>query len=76
MKRLKSYLLSLVAIAGFIACSDDDPGMAPVIDGSEVNIELKRDTADTYRISLPITSEEGLAKVALIDNATKSHLEL
>ncbi len=74
MKRLKSYLLSLVAIAGFIACSDDDPGMAPVIDGSEVNIELKRDTADTYRISLPITSEEGLAKVALIDNATSTAL--
>ncbi len=74
MKRLKSYLLSLVAIAGFVACSDDDPGMAPVIDGSEVNIELKRDTADTYRISLPITSEEGLAKVALIDNATSTAL--
>lgn len=74
MKRLKNYLLSLIAIAGFVACSDDDPGLAPVVNGGDVNIELKRDTADVYKISVPITSEEGLAKVSLVDNASGSAL--
>lgn len=27
MKKMKNYLLALLAVAGFIACSDDDPGM-------------------------------------------------
>ncbi|MEY8594174.1 hypothetical protein AALK14_22285 [Butyricimonas hominis] len=70
MKKWKNYLLSILAVAGCVACSDDDPGMPPVIDGNDVSLEIKRDTADVYRISLPITSEEGLAKVSLIDNAT------
>lgn len=75
MKRLKNYLLSLIAIAGFVACSDDDPGLAPVVNGGDVNIELKRDTADVYKISVPITSEEGLAKVSLINNADNKTID-
>lgn len=54
MKKWKNYLLSIMAVAGFVACSDDDPGLAPVIDGTDLSIELKRDTADVYKISVPI----------------------
>lgn len=75
MKKWKNYLLSILAVSGFVACSDDDPGMAPVIDGKDVSIEIKRDTADVYKISLPITSEEGLAKVSLVDNATNKAID-
>mgnify|MGYP000758603293 CR=1 FL=1 len=75
MKKWKNYLLSILAVAGFVACSDDDPGMAPVIDGKDVSVEIKRDTADVYKISLPITSEEGLSKVSLIDNATNKAID-
>lgn len=67
--------MSILAVAGFVACSDDDPGMAPVIDGKDVSVEIKRDTADVYKISLPITSEEGLSKVSLIDNATNKAID-
>lgn len=75
MKNWKNYLLTILAVAGYVACSDDDPGMPPVIDGNDVSVELKRDTADIYKISLPITSEEGLAKVSLIDNATNKTID-
>ena len=64
MKKMMNYLLALLVMAGFVACSDDNPGMAPVIGGDgNVTLELKRDTADTYKISLPIVSEEGVAKI-------------
>lgn len=75
MKKWKNYLLSILAVAGFVACSDDDTGMPPVVDGNDVSIEIKRDTADVYKISLPITSEEGLSKVSLIDNATNKAID-
>lgn len=75
MKKWKNYLLSIMAIAGFVACSDDDPGLAPVIDGTDLSIELKRDTADIYKISVLITSEEGLAKVSLIDNSNNNAID-
>lgn len=75
MKKWKNYLLSILAVAGFVACSDDDPGMPPVVDGNDVSVEIKRDTADVYKISLPITSEEGLSKVSLIDNATNKAID-
>lgn len=75
MKKMKNYLLALLVVAGFIACSDDDPGMAPVIGGEEnVTLELHRDTIDKYTISLPIVSEEGVASVTLTDKSTNKVL--
>ena len=76
MKKMKNYLLALLAVAGFIACSDDDPGMAPVIEGDgNITLELKRDTADTYKINLPIVSEEGIAKITLMDKSSNKVLD-
>lgn len=75
MKKWKNYLLSIMAVAGFVACSDDDPGLAPVIDGTDLSIELKRDTADVYKISVPIKSEEGLVKVSLVDNSNNNAID-
>lgn len=38
-------------------------------------MELKRDTADTYKISLPIVSEEGVAKITLMDKSSNKVLD-
>lgn len=76
MKKMMNYLLALLVMAGFVACSDDNPGMAPVIGGDgNVTLELKRDTADTYKISLPIVSEEGVAKITLMDKSSNKVLD-
>lgn len=75
MKKIKLLVVLLCTALGFIACSKDDLGMQPVFDSSNVNLEIKRDTADTYQISLPIESEEGLAKISLVDDVTGEILD-
>ena len=75
MKKVKQLLVALCVAAGFMACSDDETGLAPVFNNSDVNLEMRRDTADTYQISLPITSEEGLAKIALVNTTTNETID-
>ncbi len=40
-----------------------------------ITLELKRDTADTYKINLPIVSEEGIAKITLMDKSSNKVLD-
>ena len=75
MKKVKQLLVALCVAAGFMACSDEETGLAPVFNNSDVNLEMRRDTADTYQISLPITSEEGLAKIALVNTTTNETID-
>lgn len=72
MKKFKNYLVSMMAVAALVACSDDDPGMAPIAEGNDVTVEVKRDTADVYKIEVPISSEEGVASVTLINRSDDS----
>lgn len=75
MKKLKFFVVLLCAAIGFIACSKDEVGMQPIFDSSNVTLEMKRDTADVYQISLPIESEEGLAKISLVNDVTGEVLD-
>ena len=53
MKNLKYFWMVLCVAAGFMACSDEETGLAPVFNNSDVTLEMRRDTAEVYQISLP-----------------------
>lgn len=74
MKNVRFFLVMICIVAGFAACSDDDPSMPPVFNNSDVNLVMSRDTADMYQISLPITSEAGLAQITLVNSLTNEEL--
>lgn len=74
MKNLKYFWMVLCVAAGFMACSDEETGLAPVFNNSDVTLEMRRDTAEVYQISLPVTSEEGLAKITLVNTLTNETL--
>lgn len=74
MKNLKYFWMALCVAAGFMACSDEETGLAPVFNNSDVTLEMRRDTAEVYQISLPVTSEEGLAKITLVNTLTNETL--
>ena len=74
MKKMMNYLLALLVMAGFVACSDDNPGMAPVIGGDgNVTLELKRDSTFGVYQGIVYDEQDGVPvqdAVVTVDNRT------